>query len=177
MKANKIENFSSQEIEAWNEFHESRTLELKTDFPDIDPNDIEKKVWLEFIANKYSLSEPSPFSDKPSIIETMCANDFGPDSRSYLKCFSHPSVAQIPEEALVSQNVNILEQKSPIDSKAKKPLSLYSFFFKKRHLELHAKHPMMKIQEISRLIGKEWHSISRQKVEEDYFIEFGRRPP
>lgn len=177
MKANLIENFSTQEIEAWNEYHENRTLELKTEFPDISPFDIENKVWLEFLAYKYSLSEPSPFSDKPSIMDTLYTNDFGPDSRNYLKCFSHPSVANIPEEALVSQNINIRESKSPIDSKEQKPLSLYNFFFKKRLHEYRTKHPMMKIQEISRYIGKEWHTISRQKVEDDYFIEYGRKPP
>lgn len=177
MRANTIENLTPQETEAWNEFHGRRTLELKTDFPDANPQDIEKKVWIEFIANKYTLSQPSPFSEKSNIMDSLGTNDFGPDSRCYLKCFYHPSVAIIPEEALVNQNVNILESKLPVDSKEKKPLSLYNFFFKKRNDEIKAKHPMMKIQDISRLIGKEWHTIPRQKVEEEYFIEFGRRPP
>lgn len=177
MKANRIDLFSSLEKTAWEEFHEKRTSEIKTQFPDASSNEIEHRVWIEFIAMKYSLSLPSPFSDKPSIMDSFYTNEFGPDSRPYLRCFSHSSVAKIPEEALVSQNININEIKSPILSKKNKPLSLYNFFFKRKLEEYRNKHPMMKIQEISRLIGQEWHLISRPKIEDEYFIEFGSRPP
>ena len=58
MKANRIDLFSSIEKTAWEEFHEKRTSEIKTQFPDASSNEIEHRVWIEFIAMKYSLSLP-----------------------------------------------------------------------------------------------------------------------
>lgn len=177
MKANIIANFSAEEKQAWEQFTSQRIKQLIHQFPEMTKDELESKVWLEFLCNKYSISSQNPFNISP-IFYPFATRDFGPDTRILLNSFNHPTVGPILDPN--ANNLKLIASMKINHSKRTKPLSLYNFFFKRQQSEIKNRFPHFTIQEISRTAGQEWRAMSQNEKAEltkEYYAQFGKKPP
>ncbi|OHT15699.1 hypothetical protein TRFO_13860 [Tritrichomonas foetus] len=178
MKSVQPNDLDESQFNAWNEYKIKRTYEIKKnnfDKKQFQKYDIEKKLWLEFLAyrNAFLAKEKNPFINELDF--AYYTRSFGPDTHNLLRSFNHETISISPFDPPHTEIV----AKAATKTKVKKPLSLYNFYFKKRLEELRFQNKSLTIQEISRAIGIEWRSKSiseKEKIEEDYFVEFGIRP-